>query len=65
MNGRILFNAETGRLVLNGNDLHCGDIVTVLIGGEWAEDRLETDVNDRWYLVNHPDVAPYGLTAKW
>lgn len=64
MKGRILFDADTGYLTLNGNELHCGDIVTVLICGEWAEDRLELDSNDRWYLVGHPDIAPYGLTAK-
>ena len=45
MMGRILFNAETGRMTLNDNDLHCGDIVTVLIDGEWVEDRLVADVS--------------------
>lgn len=64
MNGRILFNAETGRLTLNGDDLHCGDTLMVWIAGEWQHDRVEVDANDRWYLVDHPDIAPYGLTAK-
>lgn len=64
MKDRILYNAETGRLCLNNDDLHCGDTLTVWIAGNWCSDRIEADMNGRWYLVNHPDIAPYELTAR-
>lgn len=61
MTAWIEFDGSTGRLEADGIDLHCGDCVTVRIGGVWVDDRLELDSSDHWYLVGHPDVAPLGL----
>lgn len=61
---RIGYNAETGRFTLGDSDLHCGDVITVRIDGEWRDCRLEMNMNDEWYLVGFKDRPIYGLEAR-
>lgn len=43
------FDANSGRFVLQGKELHCGDCFQVLIGQDWKDVRIEMS-GQRWYL---------------
>lgn len=62
---QIRYDAERDRLMCGDVDLHCGQVVCVLMGdGEWHEVALELDGADQWYLPHHPGVSPIGLWAQ-
>jgi hypothetical protein len=44
------YDVVTGRYVLEGRDLHCGDCFEVLVCAEWRHVRIELS-GDVWYLV--------------
>lgn len=43
---RLVASTNSGRLALdhaNGHDLTCGEGITILLGGQWIEGRVEHD----------------------
>lgn len=63
---QIWLDVVTDRLVLGDAELHCGDVVEVLMpteaGGKWHECRVEYE--ERWVLCGLPGVRPVGLWAR-
>jgi hypothetical protein len=65
---QIRRNPETDRLEFNGEDLHCGMPLEVLIVDrfdgkiKWVQTRLEYRTD--WYLVGQASYQPDGLFAK-
>ena len=47
------FDGESGRYVLQGKELHCGDCFQIRIGDAWHDVRIEMS-SDRWYLYGVP-----------
>jgi hypothetical protein len=45
-----LFDGSSGRYVLEGRDLHCGDCFQILTREGWRDVRIEMS-GQRWYLV--------------
>lgn len=57
LQGRLGYNMQTERYGLLVSDLfekefHCGDMLEVLINGEWETDRIEMSNQGYWYLAN-------------
>lgn len=68
--GQIIFDQDAERLVLDGQPLHCGDTLEVLIVNgldgqtQWLQTRVE--VNDEgWYLVGLFGYQISGLFARF
>lgn len=49
----LWFRVDSGRYVLEGQELHCGDCFQVRIDGKWLDVRIELAGKDHWYLVGH------------
>jgi hypothetical protein len=55
--GQLHFNSQNGRYGLLTSDgwerdgFHCGEIMDVLIGGDWVPTRIEMNMAGEWYLV--------------
>ena len=69
MNGKLNFNPTSGRYEIDGQELHCGDGLKVLVVNglsgeeEWIETRIE--LNDAgWYLVGLVGYQIDGLFAR-
>lgn len=58
--GRLGYNEENERYGLLVSDLwentgfHCGEVLEVLIDGEWVATRMEMGIDRKWYLVDTP-----------
>ena len=53
----------SGRMVLDGWELHCGDVFQVKIDGQWRDTRIEH--SDDWYLTGvSSEVELEGLEAR-
>lgn len=68
--GQLKFDQAADRLVLDDLQLHCGDVLEVLIvngltgQAEWIKTRVE--VNDEgWYLVGLVGYQISGLFARF
>lgn len=46
-------DGQSGRYVLQGKELHCGDCFQVMTDGFWLDVRIEMSGN-RWYLYGVP-----------
>ena len=64
MNGRLFYDPTSERFVIDGQELHCGDVIQVMIGQTWVETRIELDANDEWYLVGLKGIQIDGLPAR-
>lgn len=70
MIGQLKYNKETRRLELDGDELHSGEPLTVLVINqddkpEWVDTRLEySHEHADWYLVGLPEYQASGLFAK-
>lgn len=55
--GTLIFDDESQRYKIRfatgefSDGLHCGDVLDVLLDGEWLESRIEMSYTDKWYLV--------------
>ena len=61
--GRLTYDPSTGRSEIDGEELHCGDVLQVLIGDSWVDTRIEI-ANDEWYLVGLNEYRLDGLLAR-
>ncbi len=64
---QLWYNEKTDRYEMNGDELHCGDCLEVLICDDgvtkWVPTRMEsTDCG--WYLVGLEDYQIGGLFAR-
>ena len=70
MIAQLKYNKETRRLSLNGDDLHSGEPLTVLVVSQdgiqtWVDTRLEYSHESKdWYLVDLPVFQVNGLFAR-
>lgn len=48
---KLIYDPVADRYTLSGEDLHCGDCLTVMIGSTPVNTRIELDGCDQWYLV--------------
>lgn len=46
----LRYDLATGRWLLAGRDLHCGDGLEVQVGGHWLPCRVEHDDRKGWVL---------------
>lgn len=67
---QIEYDADRDRLTLDGWDLHCGQLLDVLVpdrigGGTWRTGRLEYSEDRGWYLIGEyvPDATQ--LPGLW
>jgi hypothetical protein len=62
--GRLRFCPHSGRYVLDGWELHCGDTFQVLLDAEWVSTRIEYGTD--WVLVGvrAADLEIEGLEAR-
>ena len=66
---QMIYNHDSKRYELDGDDLHCGDCIEVLIfnalseKAEWIETRIEYN-GEAWYLVGLAGYEIGGLFAK-
>lgn len=76
---QMIYNEETERYELNGDGLHCGETLEVLVWfaeknmAKWVPTRMEyapQEMNDDgswnggWYLVGLSGLRPAGLFAR-
>ena len=67
---QMLYNADNDRFTLDGEDLHCGDCLKVLVfnglsnAPEWIDTRLEMDGSNNWYLTGLIGYSISGLFAE-
>lgn len=69
---QLHYDSREGRMMFNGEGLHCGTVLEVLLPEDgWVSDRLEySDWRDRnsgytgWYLVGHPRIQVNGLWVR-
>lgn len=70
MIGQLKYNEDTERIELDGNGLHAGDPLTVLIVNqagkpEWMDTRIEFDHGSKtWLLIGLWGYQVNGLFAK-
>lgn len=70
MTGQLIYNEDSGRIELGGNELHAGDAIKVLTinqagSPEWAYTRIEYDhARKAWYLVGLSGYQANGLIAR-
>lgn len=68
--GQLIYDPTSDRYVIDGEELHCGDVLKVLVVNglsgkeEWIETRIELDANDEWYLVGLVGYQIDGLFAR-
>lgn len=64
---QIRMDRADGRLTLCGEELHCGQVLQVLlvesVRPQWRTVRLEMGAD--WYLVGYQDITPAGLWARY
>lgn len=67
--GQLIYDPSTGRYEIDGQELHCGDVLKVLVVNglsgkeEWIETRIE--LNDAgWYLTGLVGYQIGGLFAR-
>ena len=60
--GRLIYDPSTGRYEIDDQELHCGDVLQVLIGNSWVNTRIEL-ANDEWYLVGLNEYRLDGILA--
>ncbi len=51
----LRYDRELRRWCLDGRDLHCGDGLTVQVGGRWLPVRVELDDRHGWLLYADGD----------
>lgn len=67
---QLRYDAFTDRYILNGDPLHAGDPLRVLVydPGEddfiWRDTRIEMNSDGQWFLVGLPGIQPSGLWAE-
>ena len=61
--GQLIYDPSSGRYEIDGEELHCGNVLQVLIGDSWVDTRIEI-ANDDWYLVGLDEYRLDGLLAK-
>ena len=61
--GQLIYDPSSGRYEIDGEELHCGDVLQVLIGDSWVDTRIEI-ANDAWYLVGLNEYRLDGLRAR-
>lgn len=69
---QLHYDADEGRMMIDGEGLHCGTVLEVLLPEDgWVYDRLEHDSRRKkergcygWYLVEHPNIQVDGLWAR-
>lgn len=67
---QMLYNAEIDRFTLDGEELHCGDCLKVLVfnglsnSPEWIDTRIEIDGDNNYYLVGLLGYSISGLFAE-
>ena len=61
--GQLIYDPSTGRYEIDEQELHCGDVLHVMIGQTWVGTRIELDANDEWYLVGLNERRLDGLLA--
>ena len=66
---QLIYDQESDRLSFDGEDLHCGECLEVMVcnglngdQAEWIATRLE--YNDHWYLVGLLGYQVSGLFAR-
>lgn len=70
MIAQLRYDPFTDRYILNGDPLHAGDPLRVLIydsGSDdfrWKETRIERNADDQWYLVGLSGIQMNGLWAE-
>ena len=68
MSGRnkqvLTFDPDSGRYVLGGRELHCGDCFQVRVNGEWVDTRIELSGGSDWYLYHLPGLDLDRLEAR-
>ena len=62
--GQLIYDPTSERYEIDGQELHCGDVLQVMIGQAWVETRIELDANDEWYLVGLAGHQIDGLFAR-
>ena len=62
--GQLIYDPTSERYEIDGQELHCGDVLPVMIGQAWVETRIELDANDEWYLVGLAGHQIDGLFAR-
>lgn len=62
--GQLIYDPTSERYEIDGEELHCGDVLHVMIGQTWVETRIELDANDEWYLVGLGEYRLDGLLAR-
>lgn len=61
--GQLIYDPTSERYEIDGQELHCGDVLQVLIGDSWVDTRIE--LNDAgWYLVGLGEYRLDGLLAR-
>lgn len=67
---QLRYDFSLDRYTLNGDPLHAGDPLRVLVydsGADdfiWKETRIERNADDQWFLVGLPGIQPSGLWAE-
>ena len=67
---QIRYCQENDRLTWGDWDIHCGDILYVMLpdqsgGAEWRTASFEhSDLKGGWYMPALPGVSPIGLWAR-
>ena len=62
---RLIYNDDADRYELDGDGLHCGDCIEVLLPDGWTATRVEYEWNTHnWCLVGLTGVQLDGLIAR-
>lgn len=61
--GQLIYDPTSERYDIDGQELHCGDVLQVLIGDSWVDTRIEL-ADDEWYLVGLDEYRLDGLLAR-
>lgn len=64
---QIRYNAETDRLEIDGDGIHCGQNIIVLLpdnSGTPSWQRIRVEYSEKWYIPGHKGIEPAGLFAK-
>lgn len=61
--GQLIYDPTSERYDIDGQELHCGDVLQVLISDSWVDTRIEL-ADDEWYLVGLDEYRLDGLLAR-
>lgn len=69
MIAQLRYNPSTARYHIDGDELHAGDGLRVLICdkdgvAEWTSTRIELSMDDVWFLPGLPGIQMSGLWAQ-